>query len=113
MSIPAFMSVRGEDIELRLKAVPGAKRDEIAGALGDRLKVRVAQPPEGGRANEAIRELLASRLGLSVRDIEIVQGATNPQKTVRICGKGAEAERLAARLSDATRPARAGRAGRS
>ncbi len=98
MSIPSFMTVRGEDIELRLKAVPGAKRDEIAGALGDRLKVRVAQPPEGGRANEAIRELLASRLGLSVREIEVVQGSTSPQKTVRIRGKGVHAERLAARL---------------
>jgi len=127
VSIPSFMSVRGEDIELRLKAVPGAKRDEIAGALGDRLKVRVAQPPEGGRANEAICELLASRLGLSVRDIEIVQGATNPQKTVRVCGQGsgggaprrpprtsrhvpgtisdvAAAERLDARLSECNAP---------
>ena len=98
MSLLPFMCVRGVDLELRVKAVPGAKRDEIVGALGDRLKVRVSQPPEGGRANEAIRELLAARLGVALREIEIVQGATNPQKTVRICGQAAEAERLAARL---------------
>ena len=102
------MSVRGDDIELRVKAVPGAKCDEIAGALGDRLKVRVAQPAEGGRANEAIRELLASRLGLAVREIEIVQGSTNPQKTVRICGNAAQAERLAVRLSECNAPREGG-----
>ena len=95
MSLPAFMSVRGDDLELRVKAVPGAKRDEIVGALGDRLKLRVSQPPEGGRANEAIRELLAARLGVALREIEIVQGAANPQKTVRIRGMAADAPRLA------------------
>lgn len=95
MSLPAFMSVRGDDLELRVKAVPGAKRDEIVGVLGDRLKVRVSQPPEGGRANEAIRELLAARLGVALREIEIVQGATNPQKTVRIRGSATDAPRLA------------------
>ena len=95
MSLPAFMSVRGDDLELRVKAVPGAKRDEIVGALGDRLKLRVSQPPEGGRANEAIRELLAARLGVALRETEIVQGAANPQKTVRIRGMAADAPRLA------------------
>ena len=98
MSLPAFMSVRGEDIELRVKAVPGAKRDEIAGPLGDRLKVRVAQPPEGGRANEAIRALLAERLGVSAREIELVQGMTGAQKTVRVKGRAAEAARVAATI---------------
>ena len=51
MTLPAYLLVRGDDLEIRVKAVPGAKREEIAGALGDRLKIRVAQPPEGGRAN--------------------------------------------------------------
>lgn len=98
MSLPAFASVRGDDLEIRVKAVPGAKRDEVVGALGDRLKVRVAQPPEGGRANEAIRALLAERLGVPLRDVEIVQGATNPQKTVRIRGGAADAERTSRAL---------------
>jgi len=98
MSIPAFMSVRGDDVEIRIKAVPGAKRDEIVGALGDRLKIRVMQPPEGGRANDAIRALLAERLGVGVHAVEIVWGVTNPQKTVVVRGAAAEAERLAARL---------------
>jgi uncharacterized protein len=69
-----------------IKAVPGAKRDEVVGRLGDRLKVRVGVPPEAGKANTAICQLLARELGVRVQDIEVTRGHTNPEKTVRITG---------------------------
>lgn len=69
---------------LAIKAVPGAKRDQIAGTLGARLKVKVSAPPEGGKANEAICALLASALGVKARDVAVVAGATNPEKTVEV-----------------------------
>jgi len=71
-------------VRIRLKAVPGASRDAIAGLLADRLKVRVSAPPEGGRANKAIIDLLAKTLRISSRDIEIIQGATNPEKVALV-----------------------------
>lgn len=74
---------------LAVKAVPGAKRDQVAGVLGDRLKVRVAAPPEDGRANKAICVLLAAELGRKAREVEVVQGHSNPEKTVRITGASA------------------------
>ena len=46
--LPPWMAVEGADLLVRVKAVPGSSRDAIAGALGDRLKVRVA---EIGRAH--------------------------------------------------------------
>ena len=98
-ALPAYLVVRGDDLEIRVKAVPGAKRDEIVGALGDRLKIRVAQPPEGGRANESNRALLAHALGVSERDIELVQGQANPQKSFRVRAASAQASALAARLA--------------
>ncbi|MGE5277884.1 MAG: DUF167 domain-containing protein [Acidobacteriota bacterium] len=73
-----------EGIELALKVVPGASRTAIAGPLGDRLKVRVAAPPEKGAANRAVVELLREWLG--VRDVEIVAGHGNPEKTARVRG---------------------------
>lgn len=69
-----------------LKVVPGAKRDVIAGRLGDRLKIRVSAPPEGGKANDAIRALLARELGVKERDVELIRGHTSPEKTVRVSG---------------------------
>jgi uncharacterized protein (TIGR00251 family) len=67
--------------------VPGASRSGIAGVLGDRLKVRVAAPPEGGKANRALVELLSRWLG--VRDVEIVAGHSSAEKIVRVTGLAA------------------------
>lgn len=41
-------------------------------------------PPEKGRANAAVVELLAGRLALPKGDIQIVRGAASPHKVVRI-----------------------------
>jgi len=71
---------------VRVKAVPGAKRDEVAGRLGDRLKIRVSAPPEGGKANSAIAALLAKALGVKERDAEVVQGFSSAEKTVLVRG---------------------------
>ncbi len=73
-------------IELRVKAVPGARREAIAGLLGDRLKVRVTAPPEGGRANRALEALIARTLGVKPRDVEVVAGQASAEKTVRVRG---------------------------
>lgn len=81
---------------IRLKAVPGAKRDEIVGPYADRLKVRVSQPPEGGKANAAIIELLADALKISAREISIVAGHASAQKTA--CVRGLDVSEAAARL---------------
>jgi uncharacterized protein (TIGR00251 family) len=73
-------------VRLGVKAVPGAKRDEIVGRLGDRLKVRVSAPPEGGRANEAICELIASALGVKARSVRVVAGQSRAEKVLEIEG---------------------------
>lgn len=73
-------------IRLSIKVVPGASQNSIAGWLGDDLKVRVSAPPEKGKANRAVEILIAKTLKLSVRDVSVVAGHTNPRKTVEICG---------------------------
>ena len=76
----------GRAERFKVKAVPGAKRDEIVGMLGDRLKVRVSAPPEGGRANEAICALIAAALGVRARDVAVVSGQTRAEKVVEVVG---------------------------
>jgi uncharacterized protein (TIGR00251 family) len=73
-------------VRILIKAVPGAKRDEIVGRLGDRLKVRVCAPPEGGKANEAICELIAAALGVKARDVRVIGGASRAEKTIEVEG---------------------------
>jgi hypothetical protein len=54
--------------------------------MGETLKVRVSAPPERGRANEAVQELLAASLGVPASDIKIVAGGSSPRKIVEIDG---------------------------
>ncbi len=75
---------------IRVKAVPGAKREQVAGVLGDRLKVKVSAPPEGGKANTAICALVAKTLGVKAGAVTVVSGQTNPEKVVRVEGVTAE-----------------------
>lgn len=82
--LPPFARRVGADLELRLKVVPGASRAALAGVLGDRLKVRVAEPPEGGKANRAVVELLTDWLGSA--SVELISGHGTPLKTVRVRG---------------------------
>lgn len=91
------MSVRVEEVEggvvLWVKVVPGAKRDGVAGELGERLKVRVSAAAEGGKANRAVCRVVAGALGVREKDVEIVSGVTNPEKCVRVVGLGVDVVR--------------------
>jgi uncharacterized protein len=81
---------------LLVRAHPGARRSEIGGEQDGRLKVSVAQSPERGKANKAIVELLAKKLGLKKSQIELTAGETSHQKRFLI--RGISQERLAERL---------------
>ncbi|HEY7112385.1 MAG TPA: DUF167 domain-containing protein [Thermoanaerobaculia bacterium] len=81
---PYARQLEGGVLEIDLKVVPAAARSEIVGPLGDRLKVRVAAPPEDGRANRAVVELLREWLG--AEDVEILTGQASAKKTLRVTG---------------------------
>ncbi len=82
----AILEAPGGGTLLRLKVVPGASRSQVTGFHGDCLKVRVAAPPEAGKANRAVLALLSAPLDVPKRSLQIVQGETSPRKTVRIEG---------------------------
>lgn len=84
-------------IHLDIKVVPNASRDGIAGWLGDHLKVRVQAPPEAGRANTRVMELLASELGVPESAITLVRGGSSQRKTVEI--RGLTMQELRSRIS--------------
>lgn len=68
---------------LRVHVVPGASRTELKGRHGDAIKVRVAAPPEAGRANQAVTELIE---GLCGGRASIMSGQTSRTKIVLVRG---------------------------
>lgn len=87
---------------LQVKAIVGAKKNEFRGIENGRLRVATAAPPEKGKANRAIGKLLAERLKLPGRDVELVRGETHSQKMFLLRGVGwSEAsERLRSALGE-------------
>jgi uncharacterized protein (TIGR00251 family) len=94
---PSWLQPVPGGVQVRIKAVPGASRSQVAGPLGDRLKVRIAAPPEDGRANAALCELIAGLCKVPRRAVTVVAGHAHTEKTLRIDGiEAAAAARLTA-----------------
>jgi uncharacterized protein (TIGR00251 family) len=75
---------------LRIRVSPGARRSELVGRHGEAWKVRVAAPPERGRANDAVLKLLAERLRIAPDELTLVSGASARDKVVELRGLDAE-----------------------
>ena len=69
---------------IKVTVSPGAARTELVGRHGDGWKARVAAPPERGRANEALAELLAVALEVPAATIRIVGGRSGRAKVVEV-----------------------------
>jgi uncharacterized protein YggU (UPF0235/DUF167 family) len=83
---------------LVVRVVPGQGADEVVGWVGNALKIRVMASAEGGQANKAVIELLASTLGVRGHQVQLKRGHYDEQKTLSIAGmtQGELDERLAA-----------------
>jgi len=75
---------------LRIRVSPGARTTEVVGRQGEAWKVRVAAPPERGRANDALLKLLAETLGVPRTELELVAGGSGRDKIVELRGLGAD-----------------------
>jgi uncharacterized protein len=73
-------------LRLLISVGPGSSRSEVVGRHGDGWKVRVAAPPERGRANNALVELLADALSVHTDVVRIVSGHGSRHKIVEIGG---------------------------
>ena len=83
MSAPWYR-IEGGVLLLRLRVQAGASRDEVAGPLGDRIKVRVAAKPVDNAANLRLASLLAAEFGVSPSQIKLLTGHSGRDKRVEI-----------------------------
>ena len=89
-----------DGVLLPVKAQPGARKSGVTGVHAGTLKVAVTQPPEKGKANDALVKVLADALQLRPAQVSLVRGASNARKVFLIAGValGELRERIAALL---------------
>ena len=71
---------------VRLRVAPGSRETRIVGRHGEAWKVRVDAPPERGRANDRVCELIARVAGVHRSDVQVVTGASSRDKLLAISG---------------------------
>ena len=92
-------------VSLRVRVLPRASRDALAGTRSGALVVRLTAPPVDGEANAALARVLGRALGLAPSAIELLRGASGRDKLVRLHGLDLESARarLRAGLAGASR----------
>jgi uncharacterized protein len=104
---PLFPTRGGLRLLIRLS--PRAKANRLNGVAaaaggGRVLAAMVKAPPEGGRANAALLQLLAEEWRMPRHQFSIVAGAASRHKTVHIAGDPRELlDRLALRMAAVAR----------
>ena len=72
--------------QIRVRVIPRADKDALAGRRGDALLVRLQAPPVEGAANKALAKFLARTLGVRAADVRIMSGDKSRDKVVEISG---------------------------
>ena len=75
-----------EGCVLPIRAQPEARKTGVLGEQAGSLKVAVTAPPQEGRANQALAEVLRDLLGLKRSQVELLSGETSRDKRFLIRG---------------------------
>ena len=89
---------------INVRVQPRASSDRVVGYHDGTLRVGVTAPPENGRANAAVLELLAEELGVAKSRLRIIRGHTSRGKVVAV--EGLTAVELEQRLGVQAHPGR-------
>jgi uncharacterized protein len=74
---------------ISLQVTPKSSKNEIIGWVRDAdgepmLKVKVAAPPEDGKANRVLLKFLAKQWDISASQLELVSGLTSRHKRLKL-----------------------------
>jgi len=63
---------------------PKGRKNSLVKVENGRLKIKVTQPPEGGKANKAVLKILSKELKIPVSSFEIIKGINSRIKVILI-----------------------------
>jgi uncharacterized protein len=83
---PLQVRERPGGVVISVRVQPKASRDELTGIRDGALWVKVSAPPVAGKANAAVVDLLATKLGIPRGSVALTGGARSHTKTIQISG---------------------------
>jgi uncharacterized protein len=83
-------------VKISIKVLPNARNNEIVGFSNDILRVKIAAPPDKGKANRELIDFFSEKLGLKKDNFIILRGAASHNKLLSI--KGLSLETVLGRL---------------
>jgi uncharacterized protein YggU (UPF0235/DUF167 family) len=83
-------------VGVEVKVRTGSSREGIGGEHDGAVVIRVAARPVEGKANAAVRKLVAKKLGVRASRVEILRGGRTARKVIAV--EGMNAARLRAAL---------------
>lgn len=78
------ITAHDEGVTIPVYAQPNAKKNAIVGEHAAALKISVTAPPEDGKANAAILEVLRIWLGLRRQQLELLHGQAQRKKIILV-----------------------------
>jgi uncharacterized protein (TIGR00251 family) len=86
----SFFRADPDGLVITARVSPKASRDAVMGVMptpdGQALKIAVTAPPDKGKANAAVVELLAKAFGVAKSSVAVIAGDTDRRKVLRISG---------------------------
>lgn len=80
---------QGDSVTFSVKVHPRARRERIAGVLGNALKLEITAPAAEGKANAACVQFFADLLKVPRSSVTIAAGNTGRNKVIRVAGLSA------------------------
>jgi len=71
-------------VRVEVKVITRAKKEEIEKIAENSYRIKVSPPPEKGRANKRVIELLSKELDIKKQNIKIAFGETSSRKIIEI-----------------------------
>lgn len=84
-----FVTQTDDGWYLNIRVQPGAKKSEICGVAESSLRVRLAAPAVENKANQALMEFMAKKLGLKKNKVSLASGEKSRQKRLFIAAESA------------------------
>ena len=76
-----------DGVIVRVYVQPQARRAQLIGMHADRLKLAVTEPPDKGKANAAVIQLLSTAVRLPASQVELLRGMTSRKKDLLLRGR--------------------------